>query len=443
MVIIQRDSTRPTSSPYRSPTRRTWISPPKRLLPDSPTKGYQGAGRRNPVTPTSVSQHGLSRSEDNPFDGQHDPVDSPLQEQYTQAHRLPVLRRRDQVCGLGGSRNKQQRRWARQEEESIGTNITKELSTIVDDANRQGIPTSADRIENELREKGIEKSTGTITRYLRAEGYFWGKGTRQHEMNDAPANVMPDQGRQPIVVMFAAFVVCYNDDTRPMEVKDSVHIWPSIGKAHLRKRDEDADLWNNAPDKVRQARVIATDNDYHGNFNDIPASSKGEGREPTKAELLAGQAHERKAVSKEQAFQHSAHDSEKACQGYDIRISLVVIGFLSNPVVTCNLIVTCSLVVRTVAINVNTPSHTARGTAATYRTGPREKAQKTKPLDDEDKKLMKEALEYGCNERLKKDVAKAVAKFPRIPPAPAQTSRTIPPRSQHGTDHKQMTPLEA
>ncbi|KAG0202472.1 hypothetical protein BGX31_003601, partial [Mortierella sp. GBA43] len=72
-----------------------------------------------------------------------------------------------------------------------------------------------------------------------------------------------------------------------MEVKDSVHIWPSIGKAHLRKRDEDADLWNNAPDKVRQARVIATDNDYHGNFNDIPASSKGEGREPTKAELLA------------------------------------------------------------------------------------------------------------------------------------------------------------
>ncbi|KAI8360968.1 hypothetical protein B0O80DRAFT_493598 [Mortierella sp. GBAus27b] len=56
---------------------------------------------------------------------------------------------------------------------ALDLNITKELRTIVDDANRQGIPTSADRIENELREKGIEKSTRTITRYLRAEGYFW------------------------------------------------------------------------------------------------------------------------------------------------------------------------------------------------------------------------------------------------------------------------------
>jgi hypothetical protein len=41
------------------------------------------------------------------------------------------------------------------------------------------------------------------------------------------------------------------------------------------------------------------------------------------------------------------------------------------------------------------PSHTARGAAATYRTGPREKSQKRKPLDDEDKKLMKEALIHG------------------------------------------------
>ncbi|KAI8355497.1 hypothetical protein B0O80DRAFT_449416, partial [Mortierella sp. GBAus27b] len=57
------------------------------------------------------------------------------------------------------------------------------------------------------------------------------------------------------------------------------------------------------------------------------------------------------------------------------------------------------------------PSHTARGTAATYRTVPRERVQKRKPLDDEDKKLMKEALVHGCLERLEKDLAKAVANF--------------------------------
>jgi len=51
-------------------------------------------------------------------------------------------------------------------------------------------------------------------------------------------------------------------------IKDSVHIWPSIGKAHVRKKkDEEATVWNNVPEEVRQAGIIATDNDYHGNFN--------------------------------------------------------------------------------------------------------------------------------------------------------------------------------
>jgi hypothetical protein len=200
---------------------------------------------------------------------------------------------------------------------ALDQNITKELRTIVDYAIKQEVPTSAGRIGNELREKGIEKSVRTITRHLHAEGYFWGKGTRQHVMHDAPANVMyrqrylqqrfenlievdrkivpaypevfldesychlnsstqrrvpsdgivADQGRQSLVVMFAAFVVYCDYEARLMEgkfVNDSVHIWPSIGKALLRKRDEDADLCNNA---LCQAGVIATDDDYHGNFN--------------------------------------------------------------------------------------------------------------------------------------------------------------------------------
>jgi len=206
--------------------------------------------------------------------------------------------------------------------QGLNQNITKELRTIVDDANKRGIPTSAARLENELREKGIQVSARTITRYLRAEGYHWGKGTRQHVNHDAPGNVryrqwylqqrlanlteidgqivprhpevfldesychlnhtsaqrwvgsdgiITDQGRQPIVVMFAAFVVYYDNQARQVQgkfVKDSVHIWPSIGKAHVKKTDADAaSVWNNVPDEIREASVMATDNDYHGNFN--------------------------------------------------------------------------------------------------------------------------------------------------------------------------------
>jgi hypothetical protein len=42
-------------------------------------------------------------------------------------------------------------------------------------------------------------------------------------------------------------------------VKDSVHIWPSIGKAHVKKTDHDAaTVWNNVPEEIREANVMAT-----------------------------------------------------------------------------------------------------------------------------------------------------------------------------------------
>jgi transposase len=73
--------------------------------------------------------------------------------------------------------------------QGLDQTIAGELRTIVDEANKRGIPTSAGRMENELREKGIRVSARTITRYLRAEGYHWGKGTRQHAGHDTPGNV--------------------------------------------------------------------------------------------------------------------------------------------------------------------------------------------------------------------------------------------------------------
>ncbi|KAF9985796.1 hypothetical protein BGZ65_009830 [Modicella reniformis] len=57
------------------------------------------------------------------------------------------------------------------------------------------------------------------------------------------------------------------------------------------------------------------------------------------------------------------------------------------------------------------PPYASRGTVAMYRTSPRERAQKRKRLNDDEMKLMKEALDYGCLERLKTNVAKTVADF--------------------------------
>ncbi|KAF9365648.1 hypothetical protein BGX34_009183 [Mortierella sp. NVP85] len=183
--------------------------------------------------------------------------------------------------GVGRGRKKQ----------DLNQNITKELRIIVDHANKQGIPTSAARLENELREKGIQVSARTITRYLRAEGYHWGKGTRQHVNHDAPGNMsrtatsttrqhndglevmalMPIKDANQLWSWFAAFVVYYDHEARQVQgkfVKDSVHIWPSIGKAHVKKSDKDKEtVWNNVPHEIREANIMATDNDYHGNFN--------------------------------------------------------------------------------------------------------------------------------------------------------------------------------
>ncbi|KAF9924149.1 hypothetical protein BGZ65_008491 [Modicella reniformis] len=80
-----------------------------------------------------------------------------------------------------------------------------------------------------------------------------------------------EPGRQTLLVIFAAFVVYYDKEKRELQgtfVKDSVHIWPALGKAHIRKTDgQDDNVWSNVPEEIRQAGIMADVNDYHGNFN--------------------------------------------------------------------------------------------------------------------------------------------------------------------------------
>ncbi|KAF9896860.1 hypothetical protein BX616_006624, partial [Lobosporangium transversale] len=52
-------------------------------------------------------------------------------------------------------------------------------------------------------------------------------------------------------------------------VKDSVYVWPSKGAKTQSKKaqEQEAELWVDVPEEIKQAGVIATDHDYHGNFN--------------------------------------------------------------------------------------------------------------------------------------------------------------------------------
>jgi transposase len=86
--------------------------------------------------------------------------------------------------GVGRGRKKQ----------GMNQDITKELRAIVDDANKRGIPASAGRIEDELREKGIERSTRTITRHLRAEGFHWARALSNTSTTMPPGILGIDSG---------------------------------------------------------------------------------------------------------------------------------------------------------------------------------------------------------------------------------------------------------
>ncbi|KAF9581117.1 hypothetical protein BGW38_001985 [Lunasporangiospora selenospora] len=201
------------------------------------------------------------------------------------------------------------------------------LMDIVTKSNSLGQPNSSTRIANTLKEDyGISRSRRSIRRDLHKLGFYWGKGVRRHLYHDSPQNVayrfeylkrrfenlvkeegkwrptvpevfldesychldhatmnrwvMPgtaisEPGRLPILVIFAAFVVYFDQVKQEVVgkfVKDSVHIWPAIGKAHIKKSDgkatsKDTPLWNDVPPEIQEAGIIATDHDYHGNFN--------------------------------------------------------------------------------------------------------------------------------------------------------------------------------
>ncbi|KAI8597877.1 hypothetical protein EDD21DRAFT_436135 [Dissophora ornata] len=208
----------------------------------------------------------------------------------------------------------------------IEPELAAKINDIVTETNKQGIPNSAGRIANKLTKDGIFRSISSVTRYLRKLGHFWGKGIRQNMMHDAPENVayrlqylkmhldnlaaigdefvpiipevfldesycyldhaaakrwvrkggiVAEPGRKPLLIIFAAFVVYYDQETRKVEskfVKDSVYIWPAIGKVHIkndsRRSAENRKLWY-APSEIRDAGIIAIDYDYHGNFASV------------------------------------------------------------------------------------------------------------------------------------------------------------------------------
>ncbi|KAF9359650.1 hypothetical protein BGX26_011804 [Mortierella sp. AD094] len=198
------------------------------------------------------------------------------------------------------------------------------VSRLLDDndaspmeTNKHGIPNSSGLIANELRqEHNINRSARLVRRDLIKLGMFWGKGIRQNVLHDAPQNVayqlqylrkrlanlrvvngqfvsivpevfldesychldhaaakrwvtsggvVSEPGRKPLLVIFAAFVVYYDEDTKELKrsfVEDSVHIWPAIGKAYLRKPGQrlsahDAALWSNVPVEIQDAGIIA------------------------------------------------------------------------------------------------------------------------------------------------------------------------------------------
>ncbi|KAF9115316.1 hypothetical protein BGW39_003083, partial [Mortierella sp. 14UC] len=89
-----------------------------------------------------------------------------------------------------------------------------------------------------------------------------------------PGVPVSEPGHSPLLVIFAAFVVWYDreeDKLRASFVNESVYIWPLIGLTHTKdkataKTLHDKTLWNDVPQLVRDAGIIAPSMDYYGNF---------------------------------------------------------------------------------------------------------------------------------------------------------------------------------
>ncbi|KAF8913364.1 hypothetical protein BGZ58_005716, partial [Dissophora ornata] len=177
--------------------------------------------------------------------------------------------------------------------------VGEKIVTIIAESNKLGIPNSAGYVANELRENMMHDAPANVDyryNYLKerlgnlemVDGKYVPKFPEVFldesycHLDHAAANrwvpkggIVTEPGRGPLLVIFAAFVVYYDRDNHRMEskfVQDSVYIWPPIGNAHLNtsKRSKDGDndnnVWNNVPQEVKDAKVIAVDHDYHGNF---------------------------------------------------------------------------------------------------------------------------------------------------------------------------------
>ncbi|KAF9116691.1 hypothetical protein BGX27_000073 [Mortierella sp. AM989] len=114
-------------------------------------------------------------------------------------------------------------------------NIRSKIHGIIIESNKLGIPNSAGRISNTLRdEHGIVRSARSITRDLHSLRMFWGKGVRQNMMHDAPQNV--------------AYRLDY------------------LNRRLANLSDSGNKLKPRRPEEIRDAKVIADNRDYHGSF---------------------------------------------------------------------------------------------------------------------------------------------------------------------------------
>lgn len=196
---------------------------------------------------------------------------------------------------------------------------------ILKKTNEEGVLNSVVVVWNRLKEDyGVEVSRRKVNRTRKELGFYWGRGARQIIVHDSPANiarrhkylqprlanldkdielgwipkypevlldesychldhsasncwvmsgsVVAQPGRKPLLVIFAAFIVWFDLRARQLNfqfAKESVYVWPSIGKSHSKpgRTQHDSQLWNDVPPEVRQANIAAPTKAHHGNFN--------------------------------------------------------------------------------------------------------------------------------------------------------------------------------
>ncbi|OAQ28301.1 hypothetical protein K457DRAFT_126709 [Linnemannia elongata AG-77] len=153
---------------------------------------------------------------------------------------------------------------------------------MVEETNKKGSANSTNIIRNRLeQEHKIKVSKRTVNRMMHELNCYWGTvPLRTSPIVIAPSRwIVPgipvsEPGHSPLLVIFAAFVVWYDekeDELRSSFVDESVYIWPSIGQTHTKSKGtsktlHDKTLWNDVPQMIRDAGIIAPTMDYHGNF---------------------------------------------------------------------------------------------------------------------------------------------------------------------------------